>query len=53
MLNRYGPKDDPCGTSWLRGTDLEDWPSTLTYSYLSDRYDWSHVSAFPYPYPIS
>ncbi len=31
MLNRYGPKDDPCGTPWLRGTDRFDWPSTLTY----------------------
>ncbi len=31
MLNRYGPKDNPCGTPWLTDTDLEDWPSTLTY----------------------
>ncbi len=48
MLNIYGPKAYPCGTLWLRGTDLEDLPSTLTYWYLSDRYDWNHFSAFPF-----
>ncbi len=46
MVNRYGPKDDHCGTPWWRGTDLKDWPSTLTYWYLSDRYDWNHFSVF-------
>lgn len=47
MMNKIGPRTEPCGTLWQTGAG-EDWavPRTTQW-YVPDRYDLNHSWAVP------
>ena len=47
MLNRIGPRIDPCGTTWVINLSLDSSQPEDTYWYLSFKYLLNHLSSVP------